>query len=188
MKAVVNRKYDDVNSFIEAKEKEYGLKISLIQDDDAEFICTIRNDFKARHLNGSANGINEQIEWIHKYKVRENKEQEYYFVFWNGLDRIGTIRFIKMDDLTFESGSWLFVDSIPFVITIKAELFCKDFAFEYYNFKFCYFYMNKKNIQVIRYHNLFHPEKIKEDNEHVFFMLSRECYYLNKGKILSYCK
>jgi hypothetical protein len=180
------RNTDNFQRFIKTKEDEYELKIRLIQDNDAEFICNIRNDFKARFLNGSVNGIEKQVEWIHEYKKREREENEFYFIFWNGEDRIGTIRFIKIDDFTFESASWLFVKNIPFSIIIRAELFCKDFAFEYFNFDKCYFYINKKNIQVIRYHNLFQPLKLKEDNHHVYFTLSKEQYYLKRNKILSY--
>lgn len=188
MKTKVKNSFDDLQVFIGAKEQEYRLKISLIQDEDAEFICSIRNNFKARYLNGSVNDIIQQIDWIHKYKVREKKELEFYFVFWNESDRIGTIRFIKIDESTFESGSWLFINNIPFSISVKAELFCKDFAFEYYSFDNCYFYINKKNKQVIRYHNLFHPIKIKEDKDYLYFTLSKETYYLNKNRILSYCQ
>jgi hypothetical protein len=179
---------ENIHVFLKSKEEEYGLKISLIENNDAEFIFNLRNNFKARHLNGSVDDIDQQIDWIQEYKVREKKELEFYFIFWRGFDRIGTIRFIKMDEHTFESGSWLFIDDIPYSITVKAEFFCKDFAFEYYKYKYCYFYINKKNIQVIRYHNLFHPEKIREDKDHVFFTLSRESYYLNKNKILSFCQ
>lgn len=179
---------EKIKQFIRVKEQEYGLKISLIVDNDAEFICELRNNYKARLLNGSVNNISKQIDWINEYKIREKDELEFYFIFWNGSRRIGTIRFIKMDEITFESGSWLFVDNIAFNTIIKAELFCKDFAFEYYNFSNCYFYMNKKNKQVIRFHNMFHPVIIKEDKDYVHFLLSNETYYKNKDRILSYCQ
>ena len=179
---------EEIQVFIRSKEQEYGLQISLIEDNDAEFICDIRNNYKARLLNGSVSDINQQIEWIHEYKVREKEELEFYFIFWNESERIGTIRFIKMDETTFESGSWLFVDNVPLNVIIKAELFCKDFAFEYYSFSNCYFYMNKKNKQVIRFHNMFNPVMIKEEKDHVHFLLSRETYYQNKNRILSYCQ
>lgn len=182
------RNIEDLNLFIRAKEKEYGLQISLIEDNDAEFICELRNNNKARLLNGSAINKNQQIDWIRSYKLREKEEAEFYFIFWKGSDRIGTIRFIRMDETTFESGSWLFVDNVPLDIIVKAELFCKDFAFEYYSFINCYFYMNKKNKQVIRFHNMFHPVLIKEENDHVHYLLNRETYYQNKDKVLSYCQ
>lgn len=174
--------------FLKKKEEEYGLKISLIEESDAKFICDIRNNYKARLLNGSTIKLDDQIKWIKEYKHREKDELEFYFIFWDNKERIGTIRFIKMDEITFESGSWLFVDNIPFSVTIKAELFCKDVAFEYYNFKNCFFYMNKKNRQVINYHQMFKPDLIKEENEHVFYMLSREKYYQHRSRILSYCQ
>jgi len=178
---------DDLHLFIKAKEQEYGLKITLIDDNDAEFICDLRNNYKASLLNDSANDISQQIEWIHEYKVREKRETEFYFIFWNESERIGTIRFLKMNENTFESGSWLFIDNIPFSIIVKAELFCKDFGFKFYDLKNCYFYMNKKNKQVIRFHNMFHPEMVKEERDHVHFVLSREAYYQNKNRILNYC-
>jgi hypothetical protein len=173
--------------FLKNKEDEFGLKISLIQNEDAEFIFELRNSNKARHLNGTVEYIDQQIFWIQEYKKRERAELEFYFIFWNGIERIGTIRFIKMDETTFESGSWLFIDNIPFIISVKAELFCKDFAFEFFNFRNCYFYMNKKNVQVIRYHTLFEPIKIKEDKDYVYFMLDKERYYSKRSKILAYC-
>jgi hypothetical protein len=93
-----------------------------------------------------------------------------------------------MDEITFESASWLFVDNIPFSTIIKAEIFCKDFAFEFYNFTNCYFYMNKNNIQVIRFHKMFDPVLIKEDKDFVHYLLSNQTYYKNKDKILAYCQ
>lgn len=177
-----------VQRYIRSKEQEYGLQISLINDTDAEFICELRNNYKARLLNGSEITVIQQRDWIHEYKIREKKETEFYFIFWIGSTRVGTIRFIKMNNDTFESGSWLFVDDIPFNIIIKAELFCKDFAFEFYNFSNCYFYMNKKNKQVIRFHNMFHPEVVKEEKDFLHFILKREVYFKNKNRILSYCQ
>lgn len=187
MESINEETFKNLTKFIKDKEQEYNLKITLVEDADAEFIISIRNSFKARFLNGSVSEIEEQVKWIHEYKKREKEETEFYFIFWNESGRIGTIRFIKNDETTFESGSWLFISGIPFSISVKAELFCKDFAFDYYNLENCYFYINKKNKQVLRYHSLFNPEQIKEDEDHLYFILSKEDYHRNKNRILLYC-
>jgi hypothetical protein len=187
MESIGKEGLKDLLTFITDKELEYNLKITLVDDMDAEFIINIRNSFKARFLNGSVSEINEQVKWIHEYKIREKEKTEYYFIFWNKCDRIGTIRFIKIDESTFESGSWLFISGIPFSVSVKAELFCKDFAFDFCNLENCYFYINRKNKQVLRYHSLFNSKLIKEDKDHLYFILSKENYHLNKDRILLYC-
>jgi len=55
----------------------------LINENDAEFICSLRSDpYLNAYLSKSDNRISVQEEWIRKYKSREQKKQEFYCHFW----------------------------------------------------------------------------------------------------------
>jgi RimJ/RimL family protein N-acetyltransferase len=178
---------ETLESFIGAKKKELKISIRKVRLTDAEFIFRLRNDpEKLKFLKTNSSSMEEQKDWLKDYKLREADFSDLYFVFLHKNKRIGTIRFIKRDLTSFESGSWFFMDNIPFDLSIRGELFCKDLGFEFFNYDNCYFRVIKTNIQVLRYHKLFNPQCIKEDRDYYYFLLNKDAYLSNRSRIISY--
>ena len=70
--------------------KRYGISVRLVEEDDAEFILKLRTNRKlSRYLHKTDADIEKQIQWIRNYKKRELEGTEYYFLFYNDLQKIG---------------------------------------------------------------------------------------------------
>ncbi len=178
---------DALESFISAKTMELNIKIRKVKLTDAEFIFRLRNDpGKLKFLKINSSSIREQTEWLKDYKLREADFSDLYFVFLYQNKRIGTIRFIKRDLSSFESGSWFFVDNIPFDLSIRGELFCKDLGFEFFKYEYCYFRVIRTNTQVLRYHKMFNPHCMNEDSDYYYFLLNKDQYLSGRKRILNY--
>ncbi|SFH28208.1 GNAT family N-acetyltransferase [Pedobacter insulae] len=152
----------------------YGITLRLVEADDAAFILRLRNDETlGRHLSKTSASLEDQINWIQKYKERESRGEEYYFVAVGPEnERWGTTRLSELNGSCFELGSWLFAKEAPNGAAIKADIIAKEVGFELLNFKCCTFNVRKENKKVLRYHLHYSPEKIAEDELNVFFQLS----------------
>ena len=51
--------------------ERYGLTVRLVDEDDAEFIYTLRTNSKlSRYISNTDEILENQVEWIKKYKIR----------------------------------------------------------------------------------------------------------------------
>lgn len=69
--------------------------LRLVEENDAGFICTLRNNDKLNtYISKSTADTKSQAEWIRNYKNRENNGEEYYFIICKSDDQspIGTVR------------------------------------------------------------------------------------------------
>lgn len=168
------------------KIDKYGIRLRLAEISDAEFILKLRNDPKlGRYLSPTNIDINRQIEWLEKYKIKEKKNEEYYFIAEDQFqNRYGTIRLYNFINDSFESGSWVFSNDTPPDMAIKADIIGREFAFEFLQAKYCRFEVLKDNKSVVRYQLRYHPTIISEDESKFYFMLSKEKFDIYKTKLL----
>ena len=60
----------------------YGLNFRFVVESDAEFILDLRTHKKlARYISYTDNSLENQINWIKRYKEREAAGLEYYILF-----------------------------------------------------------------------------------------------------------
>ena len=84
------------------EEEKYGLKVRLVQEEDADFIVKLRTSPKASNfLHYTDCDINKQKEWIKEYKTREMEGKEYYFVFIKNNQKQGLIRLYNINGKQF---------------------------------------------------------------------------------------
>lgn len=162
----------------------YGLNVRFVNEEDAEFIVKLRTDEKlGRFINATSSNVNNQIDWIRAYKLRECEGTDYYFMFENAIgERLGVCRLYDITNSDFTIGSWLFKKDSPMGAAILADIITREIGFELYPDKILLFDVKIGNINVNRYQATYHPNIIKESDDTRYYRLDRESF--NKYKKL----
>ena len=169
--------------------ERYGLNVRLVNEDDAEFILSLRTDAKlSKHLHDTTNNVELQREWIRNYKIREKSGEDYYFIYTYKGKLCGVNRLYNIKEHSFTIGSWIFSPESPLGISIYADIILKELGFETFKYKFCLFEVRKGNIQVQKYHSRYNPEVIGESDLDIFYKLSKENFEENKVKYMNLIK
>jgi len=165
---------------------KYGIKLRTVEVEDAEFILSLRlNDKLSRYLSPTTNSIVQQENWINKYKKREKKGIEYYFVtIDNQGNKYGLSRIYDFEDNSFESGSWLFSPDAPKGYSILSDLAGRDYGFEVLGFEYCRFNVKKKNSTVVNYSLAFKPNLLSEDEFTYFFRIDYAAYKKHRDRLI----
>lgn len=110
--------------------EKYGLQVRLVREEDAEFIVNLRtNPIKARYISATSSSVEEQREWIRKYKEREFKGEDYYFIYLYNNKPAGVNRIYNISEKHFIHGSWVFIDNVPPYCALAAGVIARELAF-----------------------------------------------------------
>ena len=139
---------------------KYGLEVRLVNEDDSEFILSLRADpKKTKYMKTLDNNIETQREWIREYKKRERKGLDYYLIYMNsdykpiGLNRISHINYIEK---IAKASSWITIDGLVNE-AYKMSSIHSEIAFNILNLDKLIFEVHKDNKQLIKaYKNLDH--------------------------------
>ena len=109
---------------------KYGLSCRLVNESDAEFILSLRLDSnKSTYISSTSNKIEDQIQWIREYKIREKKGLDFYFMYSYQGERAGVNRIYDIEDKHFIHGSWLFSNNVPPYCPLAAAIMAREIAF-----------------------------------------------------------
>ena len=162
-----------------------NLTVTLVNTDDAEFIHSLRTDIsQGKHLSKTSSFLNDQINWIKKYKTREKNGTEYYFLFSVKETKLGVIRIYNIKEKEATSGSWLCVGGVQFEIAVKMLVFMRDFLFETLDLENEVMDTRLGNKQVIKTHLLFGANEVGRNDIDVFHVLNREEYVKKRKRIM----
>lgn len=133
--------------------EKYGLKVRLVNENDIEFILSLRTDNnKTRYLLTLTNNVKKQKEWMQKYKRRERQGLDYYFIYSDfdnnpiGLNRVSKISLIKE---TAKDCSWIAVDGLKYE-AIKMLIIRNEIAFNQVGVNMLWGEVHKRNRKAIR--------------------------------------
>jgi RimJ/RimL family protein N-acetyltransferase len=165
----------------------YGIYLKLAEIEDAEFILSLRNDPELnRFISSTSSNLNDQKTWIEKYKGREEKKTEYYFIACDKSGhKWGTTRLYDFKGDRFEFGSWLFRRDAPFGLSIKADILTREIAFNELLFEFCTLTVRKANFNVINYHKGYNPRIINDDDLNYYYEVSKNNFIQHSRQILN---
>lgn len=165
--------------------RKYGVVMQLVTEQDAQFIVDLRLNKRNKYISKTDPDVPKQIEWIKKYKIREENQLEYYFIV-KDIDGTswGTTRIYNFQNNEFEVGSWVFLENAPGGIAIKADIIAREMAFEVLNFEICKFEVRKDNKKVLRYHYGYQPTVVAEDDLNFYFKLDKASFYRQRDKLL----
>lgn len=171
--------------------EKYGLKFRLVNEDDAEFIFQLRSDETlSKYIHDVQGGVQGQVEWIKRYKIREEAGLDYYFIFYKENQPIGLFRLYSFHEKTFTSGSWVMKKGSPIESVLAIPLIIREMAFEDFgmeledNYDACHV----ENKKVIQFNQKFgckiykHFQDVK--GEYVAMSLTKEDFERNKPKLL----
>jgi len=156
---------------------------------DAEFILSLRVDTRYnQHLSQVDSSIAEQIKWLEKYKVRENKGEEFYFIIQRNMDNkpIGTVRlydFIK-NESSFCWGSWILNENKPPKAAVQSAVLIYEYAFYKLGFNRSHFDVRKENTGVINFHLRFGAKQIGSTEDDILFYFYKSEYEINRPNYL----
>lgn len=110
---------------------KYGLTYRFVNENDSQFIVNLRTDpVKSRYIGNTDDSVENQKEWISKYKEREVKGTDYYFIFYYGSTPAGVTRIYNIENNHFIHGSWVFANNIPPFCSLAAAVIAREIAFE----------------------------------------------------------
>jgi hypothetical protein len=164
----------------------YGITLRLVEIEDAEFILKLRTDsVLGKYISSTSPSLEDQKNWIREYKTRETAGIEFYFIVEKDGIRYGTTRIYDVRDGGFETGSWVFSPDTPESVPIIAGIICRELAFEQFpQATYVKFNVRKANKKVLRYHKMYNPKLVSEDEENYFFILNKEKWIEKKNDFL----
>jgi len=167
-----------------------NLNLRLVDLSDAEFIYKLRQDVgKSKYLSKVVGAIEDQYQWLAKYKERENLKEEFYFVIESkSSDRLGLVRMYDYRGDSFCWGSWLIKDNAPKYTAIESALQIYELAFYKMGFNQSHFDVRKGNERVIAFHKRFGAQVVDESEDDYFFVIKKEDYECTKLKYKRYLK
>lgn len=159
--------------------------LRLVNEDDAEFICSLRNDDKLNtFISKSTANIDAQKQWIVNYKHREHHGEEFYFIICkkeNDLP-IGTVRLydFKENPKSFCWGSWILNENKTKYAAIESALLVYEAGFHYLGFIQSHFEVMNGNDKVHSFHLKMGAQLLLEDETNVYYIFPQEKYEINK--------
>lgn len=165
----------------------YGSFFRLVEIEDAEFILSLRSNEKlSRHINPTSNDLEDQVNWLKEYKIREKEGKDFYIICLteDKKTKLGLNRMYNITDDNFEFGSWLYSPDAGPNVAILGELFTKALAFEKLNFKICKMEAKKKNTRVVWYAKSYNPKFTGEDELNHYFESDYENFKAHRAKYL----
>lgn len=172
---------------------KYGVQYRFVTEDDAEFIYKLRsNKTLSKYIHDIEGGVENQREWIRKYKEREERGVEYYFIFYRNNNPIGLCRIYSIKGTTFTSGSWVMIPGSTVEDIVAVPVITREFAFETLGMEFedNYDACHIENKKVIKFNLSFgckiykHFQDVK--GEYVAMSLTKEDFEMRKPELLKY--
>lgn len=169
---------------------DFDLKAStiyfrLVSEDDAEFICSLRNDEKLNtYISSSTADVDAQRDWIKTYKIKEFLAQEFYFIICKNQDDqpIGTVRLydFKESPKSFCWGSWILNENKTKYAAVESALLVYEAGFSTLGFEQSHFDVMKGNDKVHSFHLKMGAKKTSEDEINVYYIFPKTQYQQNK--------
>ncbi len=160
-----------------------------IEESDAQDILNIRFLPHARIIYKETSArVDDQIEWIRSYKVREQQGKDLYFMIQplDGRASLGTARIYDIENKSFQWGSWIVRRDCPHSVGVEAAMIIYSYAFEVLHLTRGRVEVWNDNVPVLRFHqNCGHVIEWKDDARHSLF-ITEEVWQNTKVKYRKY--
>ncbi|WP_288365937.1 GNAT family N-acetyltransferase [uncultured Marinobacter sp.] len=151
------------------------LKLRLVEESDAEFILSLRLDERYNaFLSSITPDIEAQKQWIKLYKYDELARNQFYFIIERS-DGIpcGTIRVYDLRKDSFCWGSWILNQNKTRYAALESAFLIYEFGFKNLGFKKSHFDVMKGNKGVIKFHQRMGAVQIDEDEQNLYFEITK---------------
>ena len=164
--------------------KGYQLCLRIVTPEDAAYIHALRTDAQYNeHLSSIDGTPQDQYQWIKKYKRREERGVEYYYII-ERLDGIpcGTVRIYNIRDDKFTWGSWILDKNKPNKAALESALLVYKISFEMLNLTKAIFDVRKENTHTLAFHYRFGATETGRDHKNIYFEYTQEKYFSDVNK------
>lgn len=165
-----------------------GARISLrlAEVEDAHFIHGLRSDPRYNQYLSPVSSVDDQREWIRRYKLREGEGVEFYFVIEaNGKTPCGVVRLYDIDATSFVWGSWVLDDSKPAMAAVDSAVASFGFGFEELSLGLARFEALRGNTHAIRFYKRFGVPVVAEDERSLYFEYEATQFFHDRPKWLA---
>lgn len=155
---------------------ENSIQLRMVCEDDAPFILKLRLDSRYNQFLSKVDGdLQSQIKWIKSYKREEKLGIQYYFII-ERKDRIpcGTVRLYDFQQDSFCWGSWILNEEKTRRSALESAFKVYDYGFNKLGFTKSHFDVMKKNVNVIKFHSRMGAVVTHEDEDNLYFTISRD--------------
>lgn len=173
---------------------KYGLHVRFVDISDAQFIIDIRTDLKnQRYIHDTDSNLQNQINYISRYKYKESLGEEYYFLFEYNNKPQGVYRIYNRHEDWCTTGSWAFSPNANKYSAIKALVITHEIVFDNLGYDFMRDVdgINEYNTGVINVFKLlgatFDGERIEKKGRYLTFNIDEYTFNKNKNSILRVC-
>lgn len=152
-----------------------SVRFRPIETADAEYVLSLRVDERYnRYLSEVPDDIAKQKLYIEDYKQNDEGSRSWYFI----IERLdgtpcGTVRLYNFTSESFEWGSWILDTNKTRFAAVETAVFVYLYAFRNLGFERCDFEVRKGNAKVLQFHKRTGAEPYHEDDENVYFRISR---------------
>ena len=159
----------------------YGVSVRLADEEDSAFILSLRtNEHLARFLHQTSPDLEEQRKWMVAYKLREQKGEDYYFIYSKEDVPFGVNRIYDIHDNIGTGGSWICRPGTDVEDSMASLLLMRDIMFENLHLDYDKFDVRKLNKKVQKVHLLLGAERVGETDLDYLYSLSKEVYFEKK--------
>lgn len=163
--------------------------LRTVLEEDAKYIVDLRkNENKNKYLSSVSSSVQDQKNWIKKYKIREEIGDEFYFVIEGKIskERLGLVRLYDLRQDSFCWGSWIIEDGAPKSTAIESALQVYEFGFNKLGYKKSHFNVSRGNDRVLAFHLRFGAVIVDENNSDTLLEYKKEVYELIKLRYKKY--
>lgn len=164
--------------------EKYGLVCRLVRVEDAPFILKLRTDEKkSRYVHQVDNNLDTQIEWIKKYKEREERGEDYYFIYFSKERPVGVNRIYNITPKGSTGGSWICSKDATVEESVATSFICAEIE-DMFEIPSGPFNVSKGNNQVLKFHLRMGSYVVNENEQEYTLMRDKKKYEIAKAKFV----
>jgi RimJ/RimL family protein N-acetyltransferase len=162
-----------------------NLKFRLVEENDADFILSLRLDERYNSfLSSITPDLEAQKRWIKTYKYDEQAGNQFYFI----IERkdgtpCGTIRVYDLRKDSFCWGSWILNQNKSRYAALESAFLIYEFGFKHLGFLKSHFDVMKSNKGVIKFHERMGALQVDEDDQNLYFEITEDAVKKTKQKL-----
>lgn len=138
--------------------QKYGLKVRLVNENDADFIISLRsNANRTKYMITLNDEIESQKKWIQEYKKREKDGLDYYFIYSNNQEKpigLNRLSHIDYDAKSGKASSWIAIEGLKYEAIIMV-LLGNEIAFNFIGVDQTWGELHKDNMSAYKVLKLF---------------------------------
>lgn len=167
------------------KLSRYGLDVRLVNENDTDFILSLRSDKQlTRFIHQQDNDREQQLAWFKKYKEREREGRDYYFIYFKGGKPVGLNRVYNVFEYYGTPGSWLCTPDNEIEASLATNFILNDIIFEFLGLDFTVFDVRKANKHVWKLHKQCGAKQIGKSEIDYYFIINKTDYFQRRNGLL----